>query len=219
MQILEITFGRFPEIIRLNPAFRTGAKQVRVLLRVESNGVDYRSRFAAVFSGLTRWFPTLAHHDCCQWGDHAPQIQTDGIPLKTTGGLADVAHLVEHLMVDLHCRVGGMRRCSGVTCGYRKSADRFDLFVECPEHRLGRFSAGFATFLVRQLFQRRKVSRGYRRVLALARYLLAHPRAPLDRQKLSRTMGWTQSQTRFAFRKLAEFQFLENGSTNGGQKK
>ena len=75
---------------------------------------------------------------------------------ETRDGLA-VAHLIEHVAIEILVGVLGLRRCSGVTCAHRERLDRFDIFLESPEPLAGRAAAILAAAVVRDLCLRRAV--------------------------------------------------------------
>ena len=80
--------------------------------------------------------------------------ETDGVSIKTVGEVADIAHLAEHVIVDLIVAISSTQLCSGITCGHRHPENRFDLFIECAHLHLGVFAANYAVYMIRRLFHR-----------------------------------------------------------------
>ncbi|MFC1475699.1 hypothetical protein ACFLQW_01700, partial [Candidatus Zixiibacteriota bacterium] len=119
MQITSIRHGHFPQIRMLNHRFREDANHLMVTLDVEDYAPPQTQDFFSIYRSLTRVFPTLSQHQCCEQWENTPLFlqETDGISIKTVGEVADIAHLTEHVIVDLVVAISATRLCSGVTCG------------------------------------------------------------------------------------------------------
>jgi hypothetical protein len=187
MQILRIQHARVPKIRMLNHKFREDSNHLIVTLDVEGFHPPATSDFLTIYHALAGLFPTLARHSCCEDWENTPLFiqSVDGVSIKTVGEVADIAHLVEHVMVDLQCAISGMRLCSGITCGHREPENRFDLFIECIDPRVGAFTAQLATYLVATLFHKRRLSRRYRDIVGAARLIVDEPALATDPVMLS----------------------------------
>jgi hypothetical protein len=62
-----------------------------------------------------------------------------------------LAHLIEHVAIELIVAATGVPRCSGATCAHSGRLDRFDIFLECADPLAGRAAAVLAAALVRDL--------------------------------------------------------------------
>jgi len=156
--IQDVQVGPFPEAAALHPGFIPGLPRIRMTLDV---GAGFR-RGAASFGpaeieALRDFCPRLAEHDC-DGGDPIRNLiaardseeivadESDGLPL---------AHLIEHVAIELIVTISGGPRCSGATCAYNGRLDRFDIFLECADPLAGRAAAVLAAALVRDLRLRR----------------------------------------------------------------
>lgn len=190
MQILRIQYARVPKIQMLNHRFRPEAQHLIVTVDVDEYDPPETNDFYSIYHALSDLFPTLSRHSCCEEWENTPlYLQAmEGVPIKSVGEAADVAHLVEHVMVDLQCAISGMRLCSGITCGHRAPENRFDIFVECRDPKVGAFSARLATYLVSMLLHKPRVSLRYRDLVTAARIVAGHPGMEDDLPGLSEEM-------------------------------
>lgn len=158
IHIHEVRVGLFPEASPLHPGFVPGLERVRMTLDLGEGIRGGRGPLpAAGREAILGLCPRLAEHDCGA-GDEIRLLL--GLPAETSPpapsgasteeGLA-VAHLVEHVAIELIVAVTGARRCSGVTCAHRDRPDRFDIFVESPDPLAGRAAAVLAAAIVRDL--------------------------------------------------------------------
>jgi hypothetical protein len=86
-----------------------------------------------------------------------------------------MAHLMEHMIIDLQSNITGMDSCSGITCGYKNPPNRFDMFVECKDQTVGLFSVLFTTDVFARLLERGNITRRYHYLIDLAKYLYRNP--------------------------------------------
>ena len=190
MQILRIQYARVPKIQMLNHSFRPDAKHLIVTMDVDGYDPPATNDFLSVYHALSDLFPTLSRHSCCEEWENTPLFlqSLEGVSIKSVGEAADIAHLIEHVMVDLQCAISGMRLCSGITCGHRKPENRFDIFVECADPRVGAFSARLATYLVSLLLIKPRLSMRYQDLIAAARIIGNDPSLENDLSTLSDQM-------------------------------
>jgi hypothetical protein len=163
IHIREVRVGLFPEASPLHPGFVPGLPRVRMTLDL---GADLRGTPAPLSpegrEALLDLCPRLVDHDCGD-GDGIRRLLGDGARVapesaadeaEARDGLA-VAHLIEHVAIEIIVGVLGLRRCSGVTCAHRDRLDRFDIFLESPDPLAGRAAAILAAAVVRDLCLRR----------------------------------------------------------------
>jgi hypothetical protein len=191
MHIQRIQYARVPKIGMLNHRFRPEANHLMVTLDVEGYDPPSTNEFPVMYQAVARLFPTLSRHSCCEEWENTPLFlqSIEGVSIKSVGEAADVAHLTEHVMVDLQCAISGMRLCSGITCGHRSPENRFDIFVECTNPRAGAFSAHLATFLVAKALHLAWLSPRYRELVTGARMVLENPQLAHQPEQLARRMG------------------------------
>ena len=163
--IRDVQTGPFPEATRLHSGFVPGIPRIRMTLDL---GAGFRGGAAplgrAEIEALRDFCPHLADHDC--GGDDAiPALLAGKVAgdasadfLVENGGGGDglcLAHLIEHVAIEIIVAVTGRPRCSGATCAYAGRYDRFDIFLECVDPFAGRAAAVLAAALVRDLRLRR----------------------------------------------------------------
>lgn len=172
LEIKEISYGEFGEISTLNPRFKPGSKKVKIVLDIHaSQAQEGDGDLTSIFMKLTKLLPSLERHQC---GEHLLQDLRSGRKSVYSQGLekiTDLAHIMEHVIIDLQSNITGMNTCSGITCGYKDPGFRFDLFVECEDKRVGVFSALFAAEVLERLLSKRELSRRYYALIELAKYL------------------------------------------------
>ena len=212
LQIREIGYGEFPEICGLNPRFKPKSKKVKVVIDVHLPESQKGSRnLSSAFGRLMRLLPSLERHQC---GEHLLEdLKSGGRDFRAhhPDEATDIAHMLEHVMIDLQTNIIGMDSCSGITCGYKEPPHRFDLFVECRDKNVGVFSALLATDLLKALLAKKILSGRFRALIDLAKYLYANQsllkRAQLEPvvSRISTEFGWKRRFVLSLLRKLREF--------------
>jgi hypothetical protein len=104
-----------------------------------------------------------------------------------------------------------MDSCSGITCGYKNPEHRFDLFIECREEDVGRFSSFFSVNLVKRLLLGKNLAKRDFRIIELVKYLRG--RMPLGQKselvslesKVASDFGWTKRSVVSLFKELKNF--------------
>ena len=161
IHIRELRVGPFPEASPLHPGFVPGLPRVRMTIDL---GADLRGNPVPLSPegrhALLGLCPRLMDHECgaadairrlLEDGARAtPETAVGAEEAGTQDGLA-VAHLIEHVAIEILVSVLGLRRCSGVTCALRERLDRFDIFLESPDPLAGRAAAILAAAVVRDL--------------------------------------------------------------------
>jgi len=211
MRIVSIRHGRIPKIQMLHHRFREDSLHLMVTMDVESYSPPECQSFFSIYHSLTRVFPTLARHKCCEQWENTPLFlqETQGVSVKTIGEIADIAHLTEHVIVDLMVGITSTRSCSGITCGHQDPENRFDLFIECDDPRVGVFAANFAVYLVWRLFTRQRLSQRYAKVVQAANWLYTHPNGGDPCARIISDLGYSPGLARMVANHLRIFQFLD----------
>jgi hypothetical protein len=191
MNIRRIQYARVPRVEMLNHNFDPGEKHLVVTFEVDGYASPPANDFLTIYQALAALLPTLSKHKCCEQWENTPLYlqETEGVSLKWVGEVADIAHLVEHVIVDLQCAIAGMRKCSGITCGHREPENRFDLILECTDPEVGVFSAYFATYLVAAMFEKPRLSLKYRDIITAARMIIHEPDLITDSTVLAGRMS------------------------------
>jgi len=152
MEISSVGYGSYPKILSLNSNFKPGDRFLKVVLEVYKKDVNIFGDFGETYQKLTRLFPSIKRHQCRHDPASADRIRTRrGVPIKEADIYANIAHLTEHIIIDLIASISGLSSVSGVTCGHNKPISRHDIFVECPRKKLGVFAANLALEVMENL--------------------------------------------------------------------
>jgi hypothetical protein len=228
VRVIDLAIGPFPGAARLNPAFREGVPRIRLTLDV---GSELRARGAllrgAARDGLLALCPRLPDHDCgggpsireLLSGDGrepgAPRAVPPSVPGPPPGdGTAEVdglplAHLIEHVAIELSVAISGGRRCSGATGAYPDRLDRFDIFLESPMPALGRAVALLATAAVRDLCSGKDRAEAHRRCRDVLALVLASGRHSLVPEDIAADLGCAVPEAAEALAAAGRLGFLE----------
>lgn len=211
MHIRRIQYARVPQIRLLNHNFRPEQKHLVVTLDVEGYQPPDTNDFLTIYSGLSDLLPTLHKHSCCEEWENTPLFLNEekGVAIKWVNEPADVAHLVEHVIVDMQCAVSGMRICSGITCGHKSPENRFDLFVECEDPKVGSFAAHFATYLVAAMFSKPRLSHRYRDIVKTAQLIASGQNGFHDGCELASRMHWSNAHGHWVYAALIAFGMVD----------
>ena len=158
--IRDLRVGPYPEASPLHPGFVPGLPRVRLTIDL---GARFRGDAPAFAAGereaLLRLCPRLLEHACGGAGELArlldrpqgrPKDQPAGDASDARDGIL-VAHLIEHVAIEILVGVSGSGKCSGVTCAHRDRLDRFDIYIESADPMAGRACAILAVAVVRDL--------------------------------------------------------------------
>ena len=209
MQIVSLSFGRFQELSDLDIFFRHSFLRLKLVLDIsvpENTEFD----FDKIHKDISDFFPNLQKHKC--WtnllGGSISNRERKDLPFQRVGGITDLAHLVEHMIIDLQATVGQMESCSGLTCGYQDPANRFDLFIECKDRRVATFSSNLAVKMMKELLWDKNLSFEYSKLIQLAKCLYSEPELIFSLQKLSQKLGWQKEELALQIRELIGLKFL-----------
>jgi len=213
MQIVEISYGKFPDISFLNPNFKANRTKIRVVLDIflpRKKEVNLSS----IYHKVHKLMPTLSKHRCCVslfYGSLDKEGESS-VPLKKIGDITDVAHTMEHMIIDLQANISVMDSCSGITCGYKDPDFRFDLFVECKDKDVARFCSYLTLDIMKKILSGKKVPAKYQKLIKLAKYLRRHPRRVASFEKISRDLNLPCRSIRFLFKELADLKYFSKGA-------
>lgn len=197
MEILESKYGYFPGVLHLNSQFIPGRKMLKLTIITKYPRERYKRAYPTIIEQLVKLFPTLIEHQCCGVVGNIHQRAGDCI---------DIIHIIEHIIIDLQCHILNLGVCSGITCNYWDPDNKYDVFVECPEERIGIFSALLAINIIKTLLKEGRLDPKYRRMIELAKYLY---KRPLSVEKISTDFGWPSSTVNSLIEELKRFQFFK----------
>jgi len=216
LEIKNISYGEFPEIFSLNPRFKPNSKKLKVIIDVRVPQAQKDRDLSPIIMKLVKLLPSLQRHQCGEhlFGKPKPSPE-DSRHSERLEKATQVAHLMEHVIIDLQSRITGMNSCSGITCGYKEPRYRFDIFVECEDKKVGTFSAFFAVDLLKRLLTNKRLTGRYQALIDLVGYLYRNKsiqsRATLESMasRISSDLGLRKGFVTCLLRKLREFGFLD----------
>ena len=227
VEIKEICYGEFPEVLGLNKRFKPGGRKIKVVLDVFVPKNKKRVDFSSIYRKLLKLLPSLERHKCGEnlFDDLKNHKE---ISSERTEKITHLAHLVEHVIIDLQSNITQMDSCSGITCGYKNPEHRFDLFIECRDEDVGRFSTFFAVDLVKRLLLNKNLAKKHFRMIELVKYLhqnISFPafggifksqkRGMTDLEsKIASDLGWTKRSLVLFLKELEHFKLLDSRKTS-----
>lgn len=206
MRVVDAKYGLFPEVNHLNSRFVPNRPRLKLTVDTLHPEEHYIQSFPYLAQRLIELFPTLRHHRCCE-EDTKPTCSGQ-VPIRRTGQAIDVVHLIEHVIIDLQCHITSMDICSGITCHYWEPENRYDIFVECLDEKVGLFSARLAVDLVGNYLRRESVNDEYHHTIALAKFLYHYPQATITPEQIAQHLGWAIDTADAAINHLVRFQFF-----------
>jgi hypothetical protein len=136
VRIVDRSLGTAPESLPLNADFRADSLKLKLTVQISWSPPNAREALCDFGQRFERISPSFARHRCGGRGGY--DIHALLLPGCGPGngdleaGLA-LAHLMEHVMIDVVAFVSNPGRVSGATGARRDANDRYDVFVEC-EH-------------------------------------------------------------------------------------
>jgi hypothetical protein len=208
IQVLELAFGRYPQILPLNPALRADATCVRATLAIERPGTEPRALLSNLETRLLEVSPSLRRHQCRgprQYHVFVHHAAPAGAPLEQVEAGLALAHLIEHVVIDAVAFLTGADSISGVTGALSGFGDRYDIYVECPEPIAALLAVLLALHWVQALASGQSLDGTGRPALQVARLLYQRRPSALDadhaaaalgaeRGELEAALGWLQRQ-------------------------
>lgn len=192
LSLIELGFGAFPRIDSLNPSFRPGVRKIKLTVRIRA-GEDLPAA-RELLDPLAELLPSLAEHRCCGSNTLRESFFRDGArpgcDMPETDNGVDLAHLIEHAIIDVQHFIARMRICSGVTCAYTEPGDHYDVFVESPGPTVGRTSAVIAVNLMSDLLEGFRPDPAYRCVMSLARLARDHAGLAVEMRLAEMRVAW-----------------------------
>ena len=136
VRIVGRSLGPCPESLPLNADFRPDSLKLKLTVQIAWSPLNAREGLRDLGLRFERISPSFARHRCGGKGGY--DIHSLLLPgaARVNGGLEAglaLAHLMEHVMIDVVAFVSNPGRVSGATGAHRDASDRYDVFVEC-EH-------------------------------------------------------------------------------------
>jgi len=212
MKIVEISYGKFPDISFLNPNFKVNRTKIRVVLDIFLSR-EKEVNLNSVYKKVNKLMPSLSKHRCCVslfYGSLDKEGESSA-PLKKIGDITDIAHLMEHMIIDLQANISLMDSCSGITCGYKDPDFRFDLFVECKDKDMARFCSYLTLDIMKKALLGKRISPKYQKIIRLAEYLYQYPRRVNSFEKISKDLDLPYRSIKALFKDLVNLRYFSKG--------
>ncbi len=177
IRVLTCGFGPFRQADRLNPRFLPGHDRMR--LTIEMPAREAWPPRETLWRGLRETFPHLGRHRCGGDSRLEAQVCTPSPGEPEPDPRTDIAHLLEHVILDIQHFIADMPTCSGVTCAYRRPAGRFDLFIESPGRDISRLGVGLAVGILSRILGGDPPDPVYASAVRLARAVRDHRPEPI----------------------------------------
>lgn len=212
MQIVGISYGKFLDISFLNPNFKYASTKIKVVLDVFLPRKK-ELNLSSTYRKAHKLMPTLSKHSCCVslFYGSLRQEEEGGVPLKKIGDITDIAHLMEHMIIDLQANISGMDSCSGITCGYEEPDFRFDIFVEYRDKDVARFSSYLTLDVMKSILSGGKIFPKYQKVIQLAKYLYQYPQRVNSFDRICRDLHLSRRSIPSLYRNLIDLKYFSKG--------
>lgn len=153
MIVIESQYAMFQEINHLNKNFIPGMNKMRLTIDTISPEHNYQRAYPAIVKQFVQLFPRLKKHSCCYSKIGQNDFNNDDLDFKINAEncILDIIHIVEHVIIDLQCSLTNMKICSGITCNYKQPRNRYDIFVECVDQKIGLNAALTAIEMVQRI--------------------------------------------------------------------
>jgi hypothetical protein len=213
ISILTTEHDRFPEVAALNPDFRAEAGKMKVVLDVDPELaaclLQHKKPLVERVLALCR---TLKQHRCGGGGDQVAPLDVDALGeiagRRRSDDAVDVAHLLEHMVIDLVVEISGTPRSTGVTCALRHPENRFHVFVECEDPSVGSLAANVAAEALSRFLRNGDDPERYRRQVLLARWLVGRNGNLATAGEAAGALGWSRAEAKQAVIDLLTRGFL-----------
>lgn len=206
MRIKQLERGVFPEIERLNPHFRPGAPKLRYFLDTSlDNPVPGTVREPNLDLFLP-FFSRLSSHSCGSGRACARSrggyLHEPSSSLVSLHDRVDIAHYLEHLVLDIQYDLGGAESFSGVTIALAASASQFVTVVESEETEFGVFAVNAGLAMMHQALYSGTLDPRFHHVLDLARWLRRAGRSRISALEAASVLSVAPAQARYCLSAL-----------------
>lgn len=185
-----IEVGPHTDVLPLNASFRPDVPLMKLQVEIDWNPPHPHQALPRLEEQLAELCPGLREHKCrghfryhiLRSGEAARAGQE---PIEASLALA---HLLEHVLIDMIAYVMSAPRLSGITGAHRDSLRRFDIFVECPDPAVAPLLARLAVSWIAALLGGESVDGGGRETLELAHLLYCRRPEGLALEEIARQL-------------------------------
>ena len=209
IRIASSEVGLFPESLTLNRRFRPDVQRIKLAVEIEWEPFGRSKALGRLEESLVALSPTLRQHECFGQSGYRILRGLDGrrreADVEVTGielPLA-VAHLLEHLMIDMVATLTGESLISGATGARWDSRQRFDIFVECPDVAVAPLVVRLSVSWMKAMLAGRELDGTGRPALELAQQIYAGAGRGFD------PTAWARRQRRDPHRVASALRWLQ----------
>jgi CheY-like chemotaxis protein len=211
MKLVTIEYGVFPEIEPLNTNFHKNSSKLRFLLDTTLENSLLGSTKALDLNLFNPFFTTLSIHQCgCGKNRGYTNQEYSFLPSDTIVKLeenVDIAHYMEHMILDLQFELGTKNRISGVTVKLEGSTTEFMTYVECDDVHLGMFALNIVLAMMHQALYCGTIDPRYHMVLKIAKWLRQTDTSSVHAADVAKLFDIDDAMVHFCFNALTIFQF------------
>ncbi|HLP18462.1 MAG TPA: response regulator [Bacteroidota bacterium] len=211
MKLVTVEYGIFPEIEGLNKNFHKGSSKLRILLDTTLENSLLGSTKALDLTLFNPFFTTLSIHQCgCGTKRGYTNQEYSYLPSDTIVKLEeniDIAHYMEHMILDLQFELGTKNKISGVTVSQEGSTTEFMTYVECDDVHLGMFALNIVLAMMHQALYCGEIDPRYHMVLKIAKWLRQSDLSKVSAEEVAKKFSIDDALVYFCLNALNTFQF------------
>ncbi len=211
MRLTAVEYGKFPEIEQYNANFHAGSYKLRFLIDTSLDTSLLGQSKDLDLSLFHPFFTTLSFHQCgC--GSHHTRHE-NGYAFEAADSIVslsekvDIAHYMEHMVLDLQFQLGVKSKISGVTVKHAGSAVEFETYVECSDIHLGIFSMNIVLAMMHQALYCGVIDPRYHTVLEIAKWLRTRDQSSITVSEVTKAFNIDGALMHFCFNTLNVFHY------------
>ena len=211
MKLTAVEYGIFPDIEQYNMHFHAGSNKLRFLIDTSLDTSLLGQSKELDLSLFNPFFATLSFHQCGCGKHHAHNEH--GYAFEAADSIVslsekvDIAHYMEHMVLDLQFQLGIKTKISGVTVKHEGSAVEFETYVECDDIHLGIFSMNIVLAMMHQALYCGVIDPRYHTVLEIARWLRTRDRSSITISEVTKAFNIDGALMHFCFNTLNVFHY------------
>jgi len=216
IQIAGCEVGPHTEVLPLNSRFRPDVPLLKLQVDIDWDPRHPLRALSCLEERLVELCPGLRQHQCrghlryhiLRSGE---QPEDEKEPIEASLALA---HLLEHVLIDTLAFITSSPLLSGITGARRDSAQRFDIFVECPDPSLAPLIVRLAVSWISELLGGTPIDGGGRLTLDLVHFLYQRRSEGLAMKEIAQHLGREPDEVRQALLWLEQNAFARKEPVN-----
>ncbi len=174
IRVRRAALSTHPEALALNAVFQADVPRLKLELEIDWRPATPEQAIQDLEGQLMKLSPSLEKHQCHGQEQYRAFRQNEKPSAAPEGGpepALALAHISEHVMIDMVSFITGARRVSGATGARPDPRQPFDLFVECPDRLVASVISTLPIRWVVALLDGAGLDGGGRDAMELARHL------------------------------------------------